>query len=158
MDKYDFTSEIGFSTDLYLYKLITNDSVDIDLERLLEAANSIKLIRVYIDLLLFEFLLGRNSKKYVQLLKNFEGKFNLKQKLLWEIGLNLMEISSKTKEDIENKVSELEKKFQEIESKYALNLLYRSLLNQPVVQETDLQDLYKNKLNNLLTDKLNFYV
>uniref|UniRef100_A0A7V3J9Y0 Diguanylate cyclase n=1 Tax=candidate division CPR3 bacterium TaxID=2268181 RepID=A0A7V3J9Y0_UNCC3 len=158
MDKHDFTSEIGFSTDLYLYKLITKDSVDIDLERLLEAANSIKLIRVYIDLLLFEILLGRNSKKYVQLLKNFEGKFNLKQKLLWEIGLNLMEISSKTKEDIENKVSELEKKFQEIESKYALNLLYRSLLNQPVVQETDLQDLYKNKLNNLVTDKLNFYV
>jgi len=158
MDKHDFTSEIGFSTDLYLYKIITKDSVDIDLERLLEAANSIKLIRVYIDLLLFEFLLGRDSKKYVQLLKNFEGKFNLKQKLLWEIGLNLMEISSRTKEDIENKVSELEKKFQEIESKYALNLLYRSLLNQPVVQETDLQDLYKNKLNNLVTDKLNFYV
>ena len=158
MEKHDFTSEIGFGADLYLYKLITKESVDISFEHILESAISVKLIRTYIDLLLYEFVLGNYGKKYLQLLENMESKFNLKQKLLYEIGLKLNEITNCTKEEIEKRIGELEAKLMELDAKYALNFLYRGLMNQTVIHETGLSEVYNSKLSKLLTDRLNFYV
>lgn len=158
LEKQDFTSEIGFSANLYLYKLITKESVNINFEHLLESASSIKLIRTYIDLLLYDFILEKYGKKYLQLIENMISKFNLKQKLLYEIGLTLNEISNGTKEDIEERIGELEAKLTELDAKYALTFLYRGLINQPIIHEAGLSEVYNNKLSKLLTDRLNFYV
>lgn len=155
--KADSIGKVNSGTVLYLYHSITGEPTDVTLDEVLELSKNAMDIKSYIDVLLYDQILGTLNPKLLEELKNQSIHFNLKQKLLFYVVELRVELASGETENAHEKIEELERKLIDHKAILVLTFLYRMGINFFKEVDPQFATLLGEKLNLLLTDAFSSY-